>query len=71
MIVLTRKPGERVLMPEGHLSVTVLAIEGNRVRLGISAPATVAVFREELWLEIHQPQRDSSVGELVLPESPK
>jgi carbon storage regulator len=60
MLVLSRKPGERVLVPDCQLSIAVLAIEGNRVRLGISAPASLAVYREELWLELHRPPEDSS-----------
>jgi carbon storage regulator len=49
MLVLTRKPGERVLAPDCELTITVLAIERNRVRLGISGPDGVAVYREEVW----------------------
>jgi carbon storage regulator len=52
MLVLSRKLGERVLVPQCALSVTVVAIEGNSVRLGISAPAEIAVYREELWEQI-------------------
>jgi carbon storage regulator len=52
MLVLSRKLGERVLVPQCALSVTVVAIEGNTVRLGISAPAEIGVYREELWRQI-------------------
>ena len=38
MLVLSRKLGEQIVMPTLDLAVTVVAIEGNRVRLGISAP---------------------------------
>jgi carbon storage regulator len=51
MLVLSRKPGERILIPNCELAVTILAIKGNTVRLGIAAPADVAVYREELWRE--------------------
>jgi carbon storage regulator len=48
MLVLTRKIGERILVPQCQLSVTVLEITASRVRLGVSAPAEVAVHREEV-----------------------
>lgn len=57
MLVLSRKPGERVLVPDCELTVTVLAIDGKTVRLGISAPAEVRVFREEVWQRPGGPRR--------------
>jgi len=50
MLVLSRKLGERILVPDCELAVTIVAIEGNKVRVGISAPDDVAVCREEVWL---------------------
>lgn len=52
MLVLSRKLGERVMVPQCGLSVTVIAIEGNVVRLGFSAPSEVGVYREEIWQRI-------------------
>jgi carbon storage regulator len=52
MLVLSRKLGERVLVPQCGLSVTVVAIEGNVVRLGFSAPSELGVYREEVWQRI-------------------
>ena len=52
MLVLSRKPGERVLVPQSDLSITVVAVEGNVVRLGFSAPSEVGVYREEVWQRI-------------------
>jgi carbon storage regulator len=49
MLVLSRKLGERIVVPYCDLTVTVVAIEGGTVRLGITAPADVAVYREEVW----------------------
>ena len=48
MLVLSRKIGEKILVPQCRLSVTVLEINANRVRLGVSAPAEVGVYREEV-----------------------
>ena len=50
MLVLSRRLGEKIVVPECGLSVAVLGIQGGRVRLGISAPPEVTVQREELSL---------------------
>jgi carbon storage regulator len=55
MLVLSRKLGEQILVPAHDLAVTVLAIEGNKVRLGISAPDEIEVYRAEIWSRIRQP----------------
>ena len=61
MLVLSRKLGERILVPHCDLTITVVAIAGKTVRLGISAPAEVGVYREELLREIRkQPSRSES-----------
>lgn len=49
MLVLSRKLGEQVMLGD-NIWVTVLAIHGNRVRLGFTAPAEVSIQREELLL---------------------
>ena len=51
MLVLTRKDGESVQIGEG-ISVKVLAISGNRVKLGFSAPPEVAIRRKEILVPI-------------------
>ena len=51
MLVLSRKLGERIVVPQCELELTVIAVEGGTVRLGISAPAEVGVYREEVWLK--------------------
>jgi carbon storage regulator len=65
MLVLTRKPGERVVVPNCDLTITVLTIEGNRVRLGISAPPALAVYREEVWLRIRREGQETQAEKLV------
>ncbi|HWG47619.1 MAG TPA: carbon storage regulator [Gemmataceae bacterium] len=47
MLVLTRKQGEQITIGDG-IRLTVLAIEGNRVRLGLVAPREVSILRMEL-----------------------
>jgi carbon storage regulator len=52
MLVLSRRVGERILVPTFDMVLTVVSVKGNKVRLGVSAPADVAVFREEVWQQI-------------------
>jgi len=52
MLVLSRKIGERIVLPESGISVVVLRVSGKRVRLGIEAPSGAAVHREEVWERI-------------------
>jgi carbon storage regulator len=49
MLVLSRKLGERILVPHCDLAVTIVGIEGGTVRLGITAPTEIGIYREELW----------------------
>jgi carbon storage regulator len=60
MLVLSRKVGERIVVPEYRLTITIVAIEGNKVRLGISAPPEVTVHREEVWRRIEQERMEGS-----------
>jgi carbon storage regulator len=48
MLVLSRKVGERILVPHCELKFTVVAIDGTTVKLGITAPTNIDVYREEL-----------------------
>lgn len=47
MLVLTRRPSESIVI-QGDITVTVLEISGERVKIGINAPANVLILRQEL-----------------------
>jgi carbon storage regulator len=51
MLILTRRPGERVVIGD-EILVTVMGVSGHTVRLGIAAPAGVPIYREEIWLAV-------------------
>ncbi len=53
MLILSRKVGEKLIIGE-NVTVTVLGVKGNQVRIGIDAPAEVQVHREEIFLRIQQ-----------------
>ncbi len=59
MLVLTRKSNQSIMIGD-EIEVSVLAIMGEKVRIGIEAPRSVPVFRKEVYLEI---QQDSSSPE--------
>jgi carbon storage regulator len=56
MLILTRRPGERVVIGEDVL-VTVMEISGQTVRLGIAAPQGLPIYREEIWLAVKEENR--------------
>jgi carbon storage regulator len=51
MLVLTRKRGERTMIGD-EISVTVLEVRGDRVKLGFAGPAEVPIHREEVYLGV-------------------
>ena len=62
MLILTRRVGETVVIGE-DVSVTVLGVKGNQIRLGISAPKDVAVHRQEIYDRIqNEANGDSGDG---------
>jgi carbon storage regulator len=58
MLILTRRVGEAVVINE-EVTVTVLGVKGNQVRIGVNAPKSVSVHREEIFERIKN-ERDSS-----------
>ena len=59
MLVLTRKSNQSIMIGD-EIEVSVLAIMGEKVRIGIEAPRSVPVFRREVYVEI---QEDQDAGE--------
>jgi len=59
MLILTRRPNE-ALMIGAEITVTVLGVKGNQVRLGVNAPKAVTVHREEIFERIKAEKRDGN-----------
>ena len=71
MLVITRKIGDRVQIGD-DVTLTVLEITGSSVRLGIEAPAEVAVYRHEILAAIEEENRaaaETSVDDLPSPDT--
>ncbi len=61
MLVLTRKSNQSIMIGDG-IEVSVLAVMGEKVRIGITAPREIPVFRKEVYLEIQQERAAESEG---------
>ena len=64
MLVLTRKTNQSIMIGD-DIEVSVLAVMGEKVRIGISAPRDVPVFRTEVYLEIKLDESDGDQREAV------
>ena len=60
MLILMRRAGETVMIGD-EVTVTVLGVKGNQVRLGINAPKSVGVYREEIYERIKREQKVGAV----------
>jgi carbon storage regulator len=63
MLVLTRHTSQSIMIGD-DVEITVLAVMGDKVRIGIAAPRAIPVFRKEVWLEIREEKSKSA------PEAP-
>lgn len=62
MLILTRRVGETVMIGD-EVTVTVLGVKGNQVRIGVNAPKDVAVHREEIYERIRHEDEEESGGD--------
>jgi carbon storage regulator len=53
MLIITRRPGEKIMLGD-DIVVHVMEIVGNSVRVGIQAPRSIPVYREEIWNAVRE-----------------
>ncbi len=56
MLILTRRVGEKLFIND-NIEVSVLSLKGGQVRLGVTAPEDVQIYREEIYRKIKQEQQ--------------
>jgi carbon storage regulator len=61
MLVLTRRSNQSIMIGD-DIEVSILAVVGEKVRIGIEAPGNVPVYRTEIYLEIQSQEADSEIG---------
>ncbi len=67
MLILTRRVGETLMIGD-EVTVTVLGVKGNQVRIGVNAPREVSVHREEIYERIKREQAET--GQAGIPIEP-
>ncbi len=60
MLVLTRTVGERLIINNGEIKLSVLEVKGSQVRIGIDAPKNVAIHREEIFERIKKGEKEKA-----------
>ena len=70
MLIITRRAGEKLMIGD-DVVVEIMEIVGNQVRVGIQAPQSVRVYREEIWLAVKDENRAAATdAPAMLPAGP-
>ena len=70
MLIITRRAGEKLMIGD-DVVVEIMEIVGNQVRVGIQAPQSVRVYREEIWLAVKEENRAAATdAPAALPVAP-
>ncbi|MDC0357658.1 carbon storage regulator CsrA [Oligoflexia bacterium] len=64
MLILTRKPGESVYIGD-DVKITIVEIKGHQIRVGIDAPRELRIYREEIYLQILEENKQAAEAAMV------
>jgi carbon storage regulator len=63
MLIITRRPGEKIMVGD-DVVVEVIEVSGSSVRIGIAAPKSIPVYREEIWAAVQAENRAAAASEV-------
>ena len=66
MLIITRRPGERIMLGD-DIRIHVMEIVGNNVRVGVEAPRSIPVYREEIWTAVKEENEAAAAADTKLP----
>ena len=66
MLIITRRPGEKVMLGD-DVVIEVIEVSGSSVRIGIDAPKSIPVYREELWRAVKDENEAAAKAKVDLP----
>ena len=62
MLIITRRPGERIMLGD-DTRIHIMEIVGNSVRVGVEAPRSIPVYREEIWTAVKEENQAAAAAE--------
>lgn len=69
MLLITRRPGEKIVLGD-DITVTVMEVSGQTVKLGIDAPRALSIYREEIWAAVKQ-ENEAAATAAEMPRLPR
>jgi carbon storage regulator len=66
VLIITRRPGEKIMLGD-DVVVEVIEVSGSSVRIGIAAPKSIPVYREEIWRSVKEEHASAAAAD---PENP-
>ncbi|MFL5845569.1 MAG: carbon storage regulator CsrA [Solirubrobacteraceae bacterium] len=70
MLIITRKPGEKIMLGD-DVVVEVIEVSGSSVRIGIAAPRSLPVYREEIWTAVKEENAAAAASADAIPPAPE
>ena len=64
MLALSRKLGESIII-DNDIEITILEVKGDQVKIGISAPKSVSIYRKEIYLQIQESNQEAAKSEIL------